>query len=121
MLYTIDLEKDAKYVSLFFLGSPSIKELETSRAEVSDALVAYKWKKVLIENIGSKPKMSIYDHVKFTKELHSTFPKDVSIAIIHHSEYRVDNLFVEYLAQNLGLNLKFFSEKEKALNWLNSN
>ena len=121
MLYTIEAVKDAKYINLFFLSEPTMKELEASYAEVNDALVVYKWKKVLIESTGSKPKLSLYEHIKFTNKLLSIFPEDVCIAIIHHWAFEVDDLFVEYLARNCGLNLKFFSCKDKALSWLNSN
>jgi hypothetical protein len=121
MLYTIELVRDAKYINLFFLGAPTIKELEASHTEVNDALVAYKWKKVLIESTGSKPKLSLYDHVKLMNKLLSILPTDVCIAIIHHWAFAVDDLFVEYLARNSGLNLKFFSCKDKALSWLRAN
>lgn len=121
MLYTIELVRDAQYINLFFLGAPTMKELEASHTEMNDALVAYKWKKVLIDGTGSKPKLSLYDHVKLMKETLSMLPADVCIAIIRHWAFAVDDLFVEYLAQNSGLKLKFFSCKDKALSWLLEN
>jgi hypothetical protein len=118
MLYTIELIRDAQYINLFFLGAPTMKELRASYAEINDALVAYKWKKVLIDGTGSKPKLSLYDHVKLMNEVLSKLPADVCIAIVHHWELAVDNMFVEYLAQNSGLRLKFFPCKDEALSWL---
>ncbi|HUS89272.1 MAG TPA: hypothetical protein VMW91_07900 [Desulfosporosinus sp.] len=121
MVYTIELARDAEYNNVTFIGTPTIKEMEASRAEINDALVTYNWNKVLVEGNNNKPKLSLYEHAKFTKELLSIFPTDVYIAIIHNWEFEVDDLLVKKLARNYGLNLKFFSSKYKALSWLLTN
>ena len=75
----------------------------------------------MIESSGNKPKLSLYDHVKFTNKLLSILPTDVCIAVVYHWVFEVDDLFVEYLANTFGLNLKLFSCKDKALSWLLEN
>ena len=118
MAYVIDLVKDAKYVSLVFTGKVTRNDLETARDEVSIALTSNSMNRVLVDISQSIIEMSFLDHFQFTSEHQAYFPRGGRIALVISQDEMKGYQFIEDVSQNRGVNVKLFSEKSQACNWL---
>jgi hypothetical protein len=118
MAYTIDLVKDSKYISLLFTGEVTMNDVEKARDEVDIALNANSWNRLLVDISLTKMKMSFLEHFKFTSEHQSHFPKGGQLALVVRQDEMGYYKFIEDVSKNRGVNLKLFSEKTQACNWL---
>jgi hypothetical protein len=118
MAYTINLVKDAKYISLLFTDEVTMNDVENARDEVDIALTANSWNRLLVDLSRSKLEMSFFEHFKFTSEHQSHFPKGGRLALVVRPDEMEHYQFIEDVSRNRGVNLKLFSEKGQACNWL---
>lgn len=118
MSYTMDLVKDAKYISLVFMGEVTMNDVENARNEVDIKLTSSSWNRLLVDLSRSNLRLSFFEHFKFTSEHQSHFPKGGRLALVVRPEEMEYYKFIEDVSQNRGVNLKLFSEKGQACNWL---
>ena len=118
MAYSIELAKDAKYIGVFLTGEVTNNDLENSREEANRALIANKWNRILIDGTQGQPRISVVEDFEFVSEFTFRFPAGVRLALVVRHQEQGYFQFIEDVAQNRGANLKLFTDKGLALNWL---
>lgn len=118
MAYTVELVKDAKYVSVVLTGKVTRNDVENARDEANLALTANGWNRLLVDVTRGNRKLSVAEDFEFTSEHQSSFPVGVRMALVVRPDELEYFRFTENVAQNRGVNMKLFRDKIQALNWL---
>jgi hypothetical protein len=110
--------KDENYVYVTLTGEATVEDFENARAETQVLLSANDCMKVLVGAKREAPEEPFVDDFDFTSQLGSFFPRRTRIALVVPDDQMEYMQFVKNVAQNRGVNMVLFSDKEQALVWL---
>ena len=118
MPYTIEKLSDLECVSVVYSGRVTQKQHYESRDETNTILSETGWKKLMVDAANINAEMSLADDYQFTKEHPFALPIAIRMAILHHPDESERFGFIEDVARNRGANLKTFTDRAEALDWL---
>ena len=118
MGYTLEFAEHDKYVNLVFDGELSIKELEIARREANLVLQDLNWHRLLIDASQTSSTLSVAENFEFTKGHPAKFPFGTRHAIIYSPELYEDFRFIVNVAQNRGVLMQLFTDRDEAVGWL---
>ena len=118
MQYEVVYVDDADYVSGTLTGDLTEKELNAARAEMNEQLAAKNCRRLLVDATRVPQMRSVFADFKFTAEHQTELPLGTSHAVVIQPEHEEHMQFVENVAQNRSVNLKLFTDKTEAIDWL---
>lgn len=118
MAYAVEFVEDAGYVSTTLKSDVTIDELNAARAESASLLAEKDCTRLMVDASTVAHMQSIFDDYTFTAEHRKILPPPIRTAIVVRQDHRDHMQFVENVAQNRGVSLMLFLEREEALRWL---
>ncbi len=106
------------YVSATLSGDVVDEVLKTARGEMNSKLLAHDCKRLLVDAGGVSHMQSIISDFEFTAEHRTKLPPGTRHAVVIKDEHRPHMQFVEDVAQNRSINLKLFTDRNAAIEWL---
>ena len=117
MSFIEETNQSGEYILTKHEGNFTIEEFEESTRSTKVLLDEHRWNKLLVDLRGVTnriPLANVYYIIEFDKKV---FPS-ARIAVVFPLERAEDARFAETVAENRGVNLKAFTDHEKALHWL---
>ena len=118
MPYVAEQIENAGYVSVTLTGDVTMAELIAAREEAASLLAENDCTRLLVDGTKIAQMQSIFDDFAFTAQHRSYLPPPIRTAIVIGQAHLDHMKFVENVAQNRGVNLTLFLEREEALRWL---
>ncbi len=118
MGYIIRQSDEGKYVELVYKGEFTAAELDSSRSEGHEILVRNGWRRVLVDVTTAQAYPATVDYFDFASRLGDYTPRNFKIALIVKEERKEIGRFVENVAVNRGMDVRCFTGREAALEWL---
>ena len=118
MTYEVEYVDDAGYVSGTLTGDLEQDELNAARGEMNALLMSNKCKRLLVDATDVLHMQSVFSDFEFTAEHQTELPLGTSHAVVVQPEHMEHMQFVEDVAQNRSVNLRLFTDKSAAIDWL---
>lgn len=118
MEFTITKVIEHKYLLLTMTGDANLEQLIQAQSEIESTLADLGWNRLLVDISQMTSKLSITQDYEFTKSFAPTIPGKRKTATITSPDMVEDFHFHENVAQNRGINLKVFADRQQALDWL---
>ena len=118
MPYDVKFVEDGNYVSGTMTGDITETDLKSIRSEMNDLLNAHSCVRLLVDASGGTNKQSFMTDFEFTAQHRTELPPGTSHAVVIRSDQKEHMQFVENVAQNRGVNLRLFLDRNEAISWL---
>ena len=116
MSYEILIKQSEAYVILKHWGEINNQELSDGRNEALKKIDAFGYRNLLVDVQDVIP-TSLIDAFTFTTSHVEVLPEYLKIALLSRKDDQVA-IFAEAIAQNRGINMRMFHEKNAAVVWL---
>ena len=118
MPYSVDFDDNAGYVTIVLSGKVSVDDLEAARSDASAVLREQGCLNLLVDATAEESDRQVFDDYEFTSKMADHFPKGTRHAAVVNATEREYMQFVENVAQNRGVELNVFIDRQAALDWL---
>ena len=112
---------DAGYVSGALTGDVIEAELGVIREEMNSKLLEHDCRRLLVDATGISRLQSVFEDYEFTKQHRTELPQGTRHAVLIRPEHQEHMRFVEDVAQNRSINLRVFTDRDQAIDWLCNN
>ena len=120
MPYKIEIVSDPGYILVNQSGNVDVGEMENIRKAVFKQVVEHGLSKVAVDvsNMTNEYTISEFFNITVENAAHKTdFPKP-RVCLIVRKDQEENARFVENVGVNRGMPIKYFTDKEAALEWL---
>ena len=118
MPFDVMYVEDSGYVAGTLMGDMEEKDLNAARNKMNAELVAHGCKKLLVDATGITQMQSVFADFDFTEEHQTELPLGTRHAVVIRPERKGHMQFVEDVAQNRAINLRLFTDRHDAIEWL---
>lgn len=120
MPYTLSENREKQYIIVTHTDEISPDELKSVQHELVAQLKIRRWNKICFDMQKAlfPPSFSLISHFTLVESYKSILPSEVKIAAIQNPEQKLHGDAVEKAGQLSQVNIKSFTSKEKAIQWL---
>ncbi len=118
MQFDVTYVENADYVCGTLKGEVTDADLASARSEMRSKLLDHDCKRLLVDTVGLSQLQSIISDFEFTTEHQTELPTGTRHAVVVNPKHTEHMQFVENVAQNRSINLKIFTERNEAIDWL---
>jgi hypothetical protein len=121
MNYKLTVNREKDYLDIIIAGERTIENISSAAREAIESSKEHQIDELLIDVQGLTGRITVFESYSLFTRLFPELKKTViykKVALIDNPERYERSRFFNYLASHRGYNIRIFSSKEKALDWL---
>ena len=118
MAYEVVFVADANHVCATLTGAITEDEIKAARSDMNSELIDHSCERLLVDATGLTTMLPVLTDFEFTADHKTELPPRTWHAVVIRPDQQEHMQFVENVAQNRAINLRLFTDRNEAANWL---
>ena len=118
MPYEVTFAENENYVSGALTGEITESEIKAARVEMNALLTDHDCERLLVDATGTTRMLGFLSDFEITASHKSELPPRTWHAVVIRPDQKEHMQFVENVAQNRAVNLRLFTDRHEAIDWL---